>query len=177
MPNFKDRKPANAGSRSFFPVKSFLILVTVCVVFLAWYATRLVVAVVPEEGDSFCFTAPPGEEWHISLTHSVEKTEWNDYFTVNAVNDMTMTHTRFESMGWGYPYSPSEGKLTMTEDGKFDLTMNRPYKEVALRISEQAMPQLVHGSQRYDLIKMYGQGTALMIKAHYRYSYWYEKYF
>ena len=55
--------------------------------------------------------------------------------------------------------------------------MNRPYKEVALRISEQAMPHIVHGSDSYDLIALYGQGTAVTVKAMYRYQYWLERYF
>jgi hypothetical protein len=178
MPKFKDRKPALAGSRSFFPVKFICSVLCVVVLFLFWYGTRLVVAVVPEGGKTpFCFVTYPGDEWHIALTHSVEKTEWDDYFRVNAVNNLTMTHTRFESLGWGYPYSPNEGKLVRTADGKFDLEMNRPYKELALRISEQAMQHIVHGRDDYDLIKLYGQGTAVKIKLQYRYAYWFEKYF
>ena len=177
-PNFKDRKPAIAGSRSFFPVKQFVIIVIFVALCLVWYASRLVVAVVPEgEYKPFCFSTYSGDEWRISLTHSVEKTAWDDYFRVNGVDNMTMTHTRFSSLGWGYPYAPSEGKLTRTADGRFDLEMNRPYKELALRISEQAMPHLIHGSEDYDLIKLYGQGTALKIKVQYRYDYWCDNYF
>ena len=99
-PNFKDRKPAIAGSRSFFPVKHFVIFVCILVVPLAWYGSRLVVAVVPEEGKPFAFATYPGDEWRISLTHSVEKTAWDDYFLVQGANKMTMTHTRFSSLGW-----------------------------------------------------------------------------
>ena len=177
-PNFKDLKPAIAGSRSFFPVKHFVIIVIFVALFLVWYASRLVVAVVPEgEYKPFCFSTYSGDEWRISLTHSVEKTAWDDYFRVNGVDNMTMTHTRFSSLGWGYPYAPSEGKLTRTADGRFDLEMSRPYKELALRISEQAMPHLIHGSEDYDLIKLYGQGTALKIKVQYRYDYWCDNYF
>lgn len=178
MSNFKDRKPASAGSRSFFQTNYFLIIVSVLVIFVIWYASRLVVAVVPKgvEG-AFAFPTEVGDTWQISLTHSVEKTEWADTFRVNAVNDLTMTHTRFESFGWGYPYSAVDGKLTHTEDGKFLLEMNRPYKVVNLRISEQAMPHLRHGKDDYDLIALFGQGTAVDIKVQYRYQYWAENYF
>lgn len=177
-PNFKDRKPAIAGSRSFFPIKSFVIIVIFLLALCLWYGTRLVVAVLPEgERGPFAFATHPGDEWRLSLTHSVEKTAWDDYFLVQGVNNMTMTHTRFSSLGWGYPYAPSEGKLTRTADGRFDLEMNRPYKELALRISEQAMQHIVHGTDDYDLIKLYGQGTAIKIKVQYRYQYWLENYF
>ena len=178
MLNCKDRRPTQVGSRSFFPLRYFVIIVSLVLLCLIWYSTRLVVAVLPEgETGAFAFTTHPGDEWHLSFTHSVEKTEWDEYFKVNAENDMTMTHTRFESLGWGYPYSPADGKLAATADGKFNVVMNRPYKEVALRISEQAMQHLVHGKDDYDLIALYGQGTAIKIKAMYRYQYWRERYF
>lgn len=178
MPNFKDRKPAFAGGRSFFPVKNLVIIISVVLMLLGWYSTRLVVAIIPEGASgAVTFATSAGDEWYISLTHSVEKTAWNDYFRVNGVNNMTMTHTRFSSLGWGYPYSAADGKLTQTADGKFDMEMNRPYKEVALRISEQAMPHIVHGGDSYDLIALYGQGTAVTVKAMYRYQYWLERYF
>ena len=177
-PNYKDRRPTLVGSRSFFPLTYIVIFVSLILTFFVWYGTRLVVAVIPEgTTGAFAFSTHPGDEWNISFTHSVEKTEWDEYFTVNAENDMTMTHTRFESLGWGYPYSPADGKLVATADGKFIVTMNRPYQEVALRISEQAMQQLVHGKDNYDLIALYGQGTVVKIKAIYRYQYWLECYF
>ncbi|MFU2361472.1 MAG: DUF1850 domain-containing protein, partial [Phascolarctobacterium sp.] len=106
MPNFKDRKPAFAGGRSFFPVKNLVIIVSVVLMLLGWYSTRLVVAIIPEgTSGAVTFATAAGDEWYISLTHSVEKTAWNDYFRVNGANNMTMTHTRFSSLGWGYPYS------------------------------------------------------------------------
>lgn len=168
MLNFKDRKPASAGNRSFFPLRYFVIFVSILLIFV-WYATRLVVAIVPEGNTgAVTFTTHRGDEWHISFTHSVEKTEWDEYFRVNGADDMTMTHTRFESLGWGYPYSAADGKFSKTADGKFDLEMNRPYKEVALRISEQAMQHIVHGGEDYDLIPLYGQGMAIKIRAMYQ---------
>lgn len=173
MLNFKDRKPASAGTRSFFPIRYFVIFVSAVLLFFGWYASRLVVAIVPEGNTGvITFTTHPGDEWNISFTHSVEKTEWDEFFRVNGPDNLTMTHTQFESLGWGYPYSPSDGKLTKTADGKFNLEMNRPYKEVALRISEQAMQHIVHGGDDYNLIPLYGQGTAVKIKVMYRYQYW-----
>ena len=173
MLNFKDRKPAFAGTRSFFPLKYFVIIVSAVLIFFGWYATRLVVAVVPEGNTgAFAFATYPGDRWNISFTHSVEKTEWDEFFRVNGAEDMTMTHTQFESLGWGYPYSPADGKFTKTADGKFNLEMNRPYKEVAIRISEQAMQHIKHGSEDYNLIPMFGQGRAIKIMAMYRYQYW-----
>ncbi len=178
MPTLKDRKPAAAGSRSFFPMKIFLTLLTVIIALTTWWGTRMIVSIVPENGRApITFTVKPGDAWNIAFTHSVEKTPWEEFFRVNGIDDMTMTHTRFESFGWGFPYSSGDGRLSHTDDGKFILEMNRPYKMVNMRISEQAMQHIIHENDDYDLVAMYGQGAALKIKVQYRYQFWLEHYF
>lgn len=131
------------------------------------------------EGNAKAIAIPSysGDSWRISFTHSVEKTAWDEFFTINGPDDMTMTHTKFQSLGWGYPYSTNDGKFSQTADGRFQLIMNRPYKEVALRVSEQAMQHIIHGHQKYDLIGLYGQGAAVTVKSMYRYEYWLKYYF
>lgn len=178
MTDLKDRKPAFAGSRSFLKNGYFLIIVCVFLIYIYYLGTRLVLAIVPE-GNKDVITIPSyiGDRWHISFTHSVEKTAWDEFFTVNGPNDMTMTHTRFQSLGWGYPYSANDGVFSRTDDDRFQLIMNRSYKEIPLRISEQAMQNIIHGQQSYDLVALYGQGTALTIKSMYRYQYWLKYYF
>ncbi len=180
MPNMKDRKLATAGDRSFFrkKFKWFVSAFVLCAAMFFYYSTRLVVAIEPEEGKTpVAFAAPIGETWKISFTHSVERTTWDEFYRVEGLHKLTMTHTRFESLGWGYPYSPADGKFRTTPDGKFEVEMNRPYQDVALRISEQAMQSIVHGNDRYDLIALYGQGTAIQIKVIPRYEFWLKKYF
>lgn len=178
MTDLKDRKPALAGSRSFLKNRYIVIFVLAFVIYISYLGSRLVLVLAPEgDREAVAISSYPGDHWHISFTHSVEKTAWDEYFTVNGCNDMTMTHTKFQSLGWGYPYSASDGKFSQTADGRFQLIMNRPYKEVALRISEQAMQHIVHRNQKYDLIELFGQGTAVTVKSMYRYQYWLKYYF
>lgn len=178
MPNLKDRKPAKAGSRSFF--QSHLYFVTFCLLLVGtviWYSTNMVVSLNPEGNRKpIAFDSSIGDVWYIRFTHSVEKTPWEEFFTVNGINDLTMTHTRFESLGWGYPYSPADGKFRQTGDGKFELVMNRPYKNVDLRVAEQAMPCIVHHNDVYDLCALFGHGTLVQVKSEYRWQYWLRKY-
>lgn len=154
-------------------MKKIVLFFCVALICLYYYGMQLMLCIVPE-GDVKGISVPTyqGDLWNISFTHSVEKTTWDEYFKVNAAHAMTMTHTCFVSLGWGYPYSPSDGKFSRTEDGRFMMEMNRPYKDVDLRISEQAMQKIVHGKDVYDLVQLYGQGTAIKIKAQYRYENW-----
>lgn len=176
--NLRDRKLAQAGSRSFLKLKlSLYSFIIFAVASFLWYATAIVVSLNPEgEREPIAFDSKVGDVWNIRFTHSVEKTPWEEFFTVNGVNDLTMTHTRFESLGWGYPYSPSDGTFSQTGDGKFQLVMNRPYKQVDLRIAEQAMPCIVHYNTVYDLCALFGHGSLVQVKVEYRWQYWQRKY-
>lgn len=177
MPNFKDRDPAAAGHRSFFKKTIKLILLAGLAAALYWHASGLVVSLTAETGESLAFASRPGDRWNIRFTHSVEKTPWEEFFRVNGAGDMTLTHTRFQSFGWGYPYSAADGKISQTGDGRFLLEMDRPYKTVRLRVAKQAMQHVVHGDEDYSLVDIFGHGVAIDIKAQYRYQYWREKYF
>lgn len=167
----KDRGPGCAGFRSFHWLSYTLLIVVLFTCALGYYATRMVLVIIPEEGKKpYIFPTEIGDTWHISLTHSVQKTLWEEFFRVDGIGKMTMTHTTFESLGWGYPYSPDEGKLIQRADNRYQLEMNRPFTYVPLRISEQAMQHFHHGSTDLDLIKIYGQGTKMDIKVMYRYE-------
>ena len=176
--NLQDRKPTQVGFRSFLKLKIvYSSLLIVVVAFFMWYATNIVVSLNPEgEKEPIAFNSKIGDVWNIRFTHSVEKTPWEEFFTVNGVNNLTMTHTRFESLGWGYPYSPNDGLFRRTEDNRFELVMNRPYKQVDLRIAEQAMPCIVHYNNVYDLCALFGHGSLVQIKAEYRWQFWQRKY-
>lgn len=148
-------------------------MVSLMFAWAAWYSTQTVVSIRPEgDASGVCFTSFKGDGFRIRLTHSVEKTVWEDYYVVKGNGELVLTHTVFESLGWGYPYSVEEGKLSRTADNKFILEINRPQTSILLRISEQAMQEIVHGGRRYDLVAMYGQGTAVEVCAQSRYRHW-----
>lgn len=172
MSELKDRGPGCAGFRSFHWSKYILGLVLLMAA-VCYYGNQMVLALLPEEGKkAYVFPTHVGDTWHISLTHSVEKTLWEEFFRVEGINKMTMTHTTFESLGWGFPYSPDEGKLVHRADNRYELEMNRPFTSVPLRISVQAMQHFHHGATDLDLCKIYGQGTKMDIKVMKRYELW-----
>ncbi len=158
---------------------SLKIIIGICVLLLMvflWYADQLVVVLEPEGNRTpQVFAVHKDEEWYLLYTHSVQRTPVWEYFRVNGANDLTMTHTVYSSLGVGLPYAPSEGKYVyLAKEGRFDLTMNRPYKTVKLRTAVQAMHKVVHDQKVYDLCKLYGQGTLVEIKALRRYEFWLE---
>ena len=139
-----------------------------------WYATQLVVALLPERGAKQCFAVTQGSVWQMEFKHSYELTLWRDYFTVNGADDMVLTHTIYQSQGCGFPFSAGDGKFEALPDGHFKLTLNRPYKIINMRPAEQASPKILYEETVYDLCKLFGHGTLLTIKAEPRWKYWLE---
>ena len=169
-----DRTPASTGAWSFYKRPSFVLLLLILLAAFGWYGDRLLVVMIPENDRTVSsFPVSIGEEWHYHYKHSVQQTPVDEYFRVNGVNDMTMTHTTYESLGVGLPYDPSEGKFTsLKKDGKFDLEMNRPYRSLQFRTAVQAMPKIVHKDTTFDLCALYGQGTLVEVKVIKRYQLW-----
>ncbi|MDO4178932.1 MAG: DUF1850 domain-containing protein [Phascolarctobacterium sp.] len=164
------------GSRPFFS-NTILIALACVLVFLVWYGTRLLLVLEPEgNAKPIVLNTEAGDTYRLSFTHSVELTIWDEFFQVNGAHDMTMTHTEFSSFGWGFPYLSTDGKFSITKEGRFRLDMNRPYSKVPLRISEQAMQKIIHKDASYDLIALYGQGSAVTIHALRRYEYWFQQF-
>ncbi len=169
-----DRTPASTGARSFYKHPSFVLLLLLVLAAFSWYGDCLMVVLLPENSlPVISFPVSKGEEWHYHYKHSVQQTPVDEYFRVNGPNDMTMTHTTYESLGVGLPYDPSEGKFTsLKKDGKFDLEMNRPYRSLQFRTAVQARPKIIHNTDTYDLCSLYGQGTLVEVRVMKRYRYW-----
>ena len=172
-----DRTPASTGARSFYKRPSFVLLLLIVLAVIGWYGDQLLVVLLPENDRPISsFPVKKGEEWHYHYKHSVQQTPVDEYFRVNGVNDLTMTHTTYESLGVGLPYDVAEGKFTsLKKDGKFDLEMNRPYRSLQFRTAVQAMPKIIHNKETYDLCALYGQGTLVEVKVIKRYQYWLMK--
>ena len=174
-----DRTPASTGVRSFFTRPSFVLLLLMILAAICWYGDQLVVVLIPEnERPISYFAVAKGEEWSYHYKHSVQQTPVDEFFRVNGVNDMTMTHTTYESLGVGLPYDPAEGTFrSLKKDGKFDLEMNRPYTAIKFRTAVQAMPKIIHDNEIFDLCPLYGQGTLVEVRVVKRYQYWLMKLF
>ena len=170
-----DRTPACSGARSFFKSKFFLWFAVVFFALFAWYGNQLQVVLIPEGNRPIqAFAIEKGGEWRYHYTHSVQRTPVDEFFRVEGAGLLTMTHTTYESLGVGLPYAPSEGRFTsLKEEGKFDVTMNRPYRSLRFRTAVQAMPAIIYQEQVYDLCALYGQGVLVEVKVMKRYERWF----
>ena len=175
MDNRIDRTPPSRGVRSFFKnqLKSLLLLLVLLLAGSLWYASQLVLAILPENGQALAVPVRPGDVWRYHYKHSVQQTPCDEYFRVEGPHAMTMTHTIYESFGVGLPYDASEGQFVpLKEKGKFEMILNRPYSSVTFRTAVQARPALYCKDRSYDLCTLYGQGTKVSVTVMERYAFW-----
>lgn len=175
MCNSTGRTPLAGGVRPSLKkaAAAICVLLILAAGFLFYYFNALLLVLLSEKGDAATIPVSPGDTWVYHYTHSVQLTPCYEYFRINGPDDMTMTHTVYESYGVGLPYSPSEGSFaTRKEDGKFDLTMDRPYRTVSFRPAVQADPDISCRGKTYKLCKKFGQGVRVDVKVMKRYKYW-----
>ncbi len=175
MSNLTDRTPPFCGVRSFFKKQGskLLLLLVVVIGAIAWYGNRLVFVILPERGKIITLPVQPGEEWVYHYKHSVQQTPCEEYFRIDGSHAMTMTHTIYQSFGVGLPYDGTEGQfISLKNDGKFEMILNRPYTAVSFRTAVQAMPKIRMQNHTYDLCYLYGQGTKVTVTVMRRYEVW-----
>lgn len=170
----KGRKPETTGFRPFY----LKIAVPVLLALLAlafYYGNRLVLVIKPEEGQqSFCFPAKVGDEWHYVFIHSVQKTPVEEFFEVLGENSMNMKYTRYQSLGVGLPFLPTEGGFEQTPDGHFIFRMNRPFSDVKFRTAVQAPSHIVFKDRDIPIYKIYKQGTLVEVSVLKRFHTWFD---
>lgn len=169
----KDRTPESAGFRSFF--RFFITIIAAIIIGgLYWYANQLILTIRPDDNQhAISWTTYVGDKWNIEFTHSVQKTPVEEFFVVRGPNDLLMEYTRYQSLGVGLPYLPSEGKLQHTEDGRFILEMNRPFQNVKLRTALEAKHRIFHDGKEYALCELYSPGSLVEITVEKRFYKWF----
>lgn len=78
---------------------------------------------------------------------------------------LMLISTAYKSYGVGLPSLPSEGKLTLS-DGWFILEdLQREYRDIRLRVGEEASVQLEQEQQLHPLYQWYPAGSLVIIRA------------
>lgn len=143
-------------------IKRIFLIIIVAIGAIFWYIHNSLVLAVTGSHFSQALPVEGGEEWQIVFTHSVERTPWEEYYRVEDGGNL-LYKTRFQSLGWGYPYSQSDGEFHATKDG-FELLMERKYPVIKLMVAPEASPVLLHRGQKYNLCEIYGDREAVEIR-------------
>ena len=93
-----------------------------------------------------------GESFDLSWIHSIEKEEWIEHYIIEN-NELLLQSTSFKTFGAGVPSDAYEVKL---KDGFVVMTIEQPYKELNLTISEYVDTTIQIADQQFKLYE-YGK--------------------
>jgi hypothetical protein len=140
------------------------------VIALYWWFLPLRITIETKDGIALSLPTYAEDTFSIRFTHSVHKTPVWENFVVRGVDELTLTSTEYRSYGVGMPSLPSEGIFTQLED-RFMLTnLNRPFKQIPVRVGPEAKLSLLHQGQEYLLYQWFEAGTLVNLRI--GYDYW-----
>lgn len=152
-----------------FP-RAVIIIFAVVLLLGFWLNSPVLVVREKQQSKFFSYACREGDCFQLSLTHSVEKSPWVDTFLIRDTGDLLLTTSKFESLGWGYPYSEADGKFSIDKDGKFIMTLKRKFAKINTCVAIQAMPKIIYNNIQLDLCKEFGDGALVEITVMPRYQ-------
>ena len=137
-----------------------------------WLNSLILIVADNHNNKYFCYSCSKGDNFQLYLIHSVEKTPWEDNFLIQGQDDLLLTTSKFESLGWGYPYSEEDGKFSIDKENNFLMTMNRKFVKINTCVAIQAMPKIIFGNNVLDLCHEFGDGAMVEIAVRPRYKHY-----
>ena len=111
------------------------------------------------------------KKFSLGYTHSVMKTEAEEFFIVGEKNSIELVRTEYKSYGVGLPFLPEEGNFKI-ENGKFILDINRKFKTIPMVISPLGKHYLKINNKKYmltDILENEPSKIELKIKKIYKF--------
>ena len=159
----------------FFDKKRYRVVLLVMVLAMSiafsWYISKNEIIIqVKNNNLPVMFVDIPDGRWNLSYTHSVQKTKVEEFFKVQGENEFLLYETRYSSYGVGLPFLASDGKLTILDDGRMQLEMQRKFPVVKVWTGEEAKVKLQTKNETLDLYKIFPVGSLLEISTLPRYK-------
>lgn len=107
-----------------------------------------------------------GSRFSITFKHSVQLSDWTDFFEVTGDYRLRLYETRFSDFGWGFPSEPDPGaKMEVTDSYIRYYDMNRVMQGFQLSVTDSADTHFItFEGEVTDLIARAGPGRLLEIE-------------
>ena len=103
----------------------------------------------------------PLESFEIHWIHSIEKEEWFEVYDIED-EGFILTESHFKTFGAGVP-SASDEPAEMTKDGFVKYTINTPYSDIYMNVSDNVETKIVQDDEEILLYELYEPYTAVEI--------------
>lgn len=178
--NYTDTNRGQFTGPLFFGSKQiFLLLIIVLVGIFSWYwLSQQVLIIEPISSSDEKIIIPLNDpKWHLSYTHSVQKTVVDECFEIQKNNTFSMYRTRYSSFGVGLPFLPNEGELTFLPNKTMQLDLKHPriFPVVKLWTGVEAKVNLITDNNILSLYEQYPTGTLVQISTGKRYQVYFNR--
>jgi hypothetical protein len=104
-----------------------------------------------------------GSRFSTTFKHSVQLSNWTDFYEITNNYEIKLYETRFSDFGWGFPSEPDAGaKMEVTDKYVRYYDMNRIFSSFRLSVTTAADTHyLEFGETFVDLIDKAGPGRIL----------------
>lgn len=105
----------------------------------------------------------PGDRFSTTFEHSVQLSDWTDFYEITEEYEFKVYETHFADLGWGFPSEPDPGsKMEMTPEYIRYYDMDRRMKSFQMSVqTENERHFLEMDGFLVDLVKEAGPGRRL----------------
>lgn len=126
-------------------------------------ATCLAFASHPDGTPLASFSLGAGDPvFTVTYMHSVTLTPVEERYRIDG-NTIVETEIRFEQHGPGLPTEADAGAQWTRREGRYVVSMNRPFKRIAMRVHADQKPALAIGARIVDLAQWGNRAIVLEV--------------
>ncbi|HAS74514.1 MAG TPA: hypothetical protein DCS67_10250 [Clostridiales bacterium UBA8960] len=100
--------------------------------------------------------------FELGYTHSVLLTPVDEFFSINAQNDLILQKTIYESFGVGLPYEQLEDTDFEIIEGKFILYLNRTFETINMVISPIPKHTITVNGETSYITELFSEDTIIV---------------
>ena len=100
----------------------------------------------------------------VTYVHSVTRTPVEERYRIDGTA-IVGTAILFAEHGPGLPTQADAGETWTRRDGRFEVTMNRRFERIVMRVDSAQKPRLAHGARTVDLAQWGNRAIVLEVKA------------
>jgi len=143
---------------------AFLALILIILIPLAKPKQHYLVISAVDDGEVvFRARVEAGTRFSTTFKHSVQLSDWTDFYEITEDFEFRLYETRFSDFGWGFPSEPDPGAdMEVTDTYVRYFNMNRVLASFKVSVTTATDTHLLEfGATEVDLIEKAGPGRLL----------------
>lgn len=137
-------------------------------------ATRLCLFIETDQGKTMTIPVSKGDTFSLKYTHSVQKTPVAENFIIQAVDELILDSTVYQTYGVGLPFLPGEGRFERQGNNFVLSGIGRRFDKVAVHAGREAGLVLEADNRVVPLHALHAGGAFVTIRVKPYYYRWFR---